>query len=240
MNGIPNFSVLDGWWLEGFGEGNGWAIGSERNYPGDAAQDEADALSLYTTLEEEIIPVFYDRDDEESLPESWLDKMRAAIAAIGPQYSTHRMLKEYVTSFYAACAELGATLQADEFAEAKGLAAWEARVRATWPQIAISAAGPSGTETTVGQPVAVSAELRPGTLSPDDLAVELVYGQHRDGRLETAAALPMQLVSVADGVYRYEAVEAFPDSGSFGYGVRVRPHHEYLPNPFATYLVKWA
>lgn len=240
LNGVPNFSVLDGWWPEGYVEDNGWTIGSEKVYPDEAAQDEADALSLYVTLEEEIVPLYYDRDEASGLPNGWLEKMRASIGTVGPQFSTHRMLKEYVTDFYTPCAMLGATLRAEDYAEAKALAAWEAQVRAAWPQVTLTASGPGGTEIIVGQPVAVNANLRPGPLSPDDLAVELVYGQHKDGRLETAAALPMQLVGTEDGAYLYEASEAFPDSGSFGYGVRVRPNHEHLPNPYATYLVKWA
>ncbi len=101
LNGVPNFSVLDGWWVEGYDGNNGWAIGSERSAPDDASQDEADALSLYTTLEEEIVPLYYTRDDD-GLPTGWLDKMRAAIESVGPAYSTHRMLKEYMDAFYAA------------------------------------------------------------------------------------------------------------------------------------------
>ena len=240
LNGVLNFSVLDGWWVEGFDEDNGWAIGSEKNYTNEAAHDEADALSLYTTLEEVIIPLYYDRDEDGKPTNGWLDRMRASIASIAPEYSTHRMLKDYVTDFYLPCATLGATLSADTYAQAKTLAAWEARVKAAWPQVSIVATGPSGTQTTVGQPVAVSAQLRPGALTPDDLAVELVYGQQKEGKLQTAAALPMQLMGSQDGVYHYEASEAFPDSGNFGYGVRVRPNHANLPNPYATYLVKWA
>ncbi len=137
-------------------------------------------------------------------------------------------------------ATLGRKLAADEYAGARALAAWETRVRSAWAQVSISASGPSGTQTSVGQAVAVNARLRPGPLAPDDLAVELVYGQHQEGHLATADALPMQRMGHEDGAYLYEASEAFPDSGSFGYGVRVRPAHTDLPNPFATHLIKWA
>jgi starch phosphorylase len=239
LNGVLNFSALDGWWVEGFDGQNGWAIGSETDYLDEASQDEADALSLYTTLEEEIIPLFFERD-ERGLPVGWLDKMQASMATVGPNYSTHRMLKDYVNDYYTPAAELGAELQDARFARTRALAEWEARVRAGWESITLSAQGPSGTQTSVGQPVAVSASLRPGKLSPDDLAVELVYGQHRDGKLTSAAALPMTLVGTEGGAYLYEASEAFPESGSFGYGVRVRADHPDLPNPFAANLVTWA
>jgi starch phosphorylase len=99
LNGVPSFSVLDGWWGEGYDGQNGWTIGQEQEYPDEATQDEADALSFYRTLEEEIVPLFYSRDGDD-VPRGWLARMRAAMASIGPAFSLNRMLKEYVIRFY--------------------------------------------------------------------------------------------------------------------------------------------
>jgi glycogen phosphorylase len=239
LNGIPNFSVLDGWWSEGYDGTNGWAIGAERHYPNDASQDEADVLSLYAILEDEIIPLYYDRDDN-GLPRGWLAKMRAAIATIAPDYSFDRMLKQYVTKFYMQAGRLGRKAEADDFSGARAVAAWEARVRAGWPQVSLTATGPEHGEMTVNKPLLVRAMLRPGSLDPKDLAVELVYGHEEDGQLVDATDLPMRLVSHEDGAYCYEEEFHTVESGTFTYGVRVRPHHPDLPNRFATALVCWA
>lgn len=239
LNGVPNFSVLDGWWSEGYERGNGWAIGAEREYASEAAQDEADALSLYATLENEIVPLFYQRD-ERGIPHGWLQVMRSSIATVAPDYSFDRMLKQYVMKFYLPAHALGRQVGAERYAGAQALMAWEARVRDGWSQVTLRASGPARGEMIMGQPLSVTATLQAGLLSPDDLAVELVCGSERDGQLANATVLPMQRIGGEGGEHRYEVAFATPESGTFAYGVRVRPHHPHLPNPFATYLVKWA
>lgn len=99
LNGIPNFSVLDGWWVEAYNGANGWAIGSDVEYPTDEAQDDADARSLYETLEGEIIPLYYNRDRDD-IPRGWAEVMREAIRSNAPVYGTRRMLKEYTNRLY--------------------------------------------------------------------------------------------------------------------------------------------
>jgi glycogen phosphorylase len=240
LNGVPNASILDGWWAEGYHGNNGWAIGEGREYADEAVQDEADALSLYHLLEEEIIPLYYRRDSD-GMPHDWLEKMRASIAAVGPEFSLARMLHEYVAAYYEPCATLGARLDRDGGAGARALAEWEARVRAGWPQVTLSASGPSRGQVHVGQALCVQAILGSGGVRPEDLAVELVYGHEAGGELTDANVLAMFPDSGRkDGQSRYQVDFASPDSGLFSYGVRVRPQNENLPNPFATYLLRWA
>jgi starch phosphorylase len=239
LNGVPNFSVLDGWWREGFDGQNGWAIGAEREYLSETAQDEADALSLYATLENEIVPMFYDRDAKD-IPRRWLAVMRASIASVGPDYSFDRMLKEYGTQFYMPASLRGRRVRGEGYAGAQALAGWEGRVRAGWAEVTLTASGPARGEMTVGSPLAVWAKLRPGALAPDDLAVELVCGREQEGHLGDVTALPMRRVGDEGGEYRYEAAFDVSESGTFAYGVRVRPSHADLPNPFVIGLVKWA
>ncbi len=239
LNGVPNFSVLDGWWSEGYDGHNGWAIGAEREYANEAAQDEADALSLYATLEQEIVPTFFERD-ERGIPARWLRFMRNSIVTVAPDYSFARMLKEYFACYYRPATQLGARVCADRFAGAQALAAWEARVRSGWYQVGITASGPSRGEMKVGEPLLVQAVLRPGGLSPDDLAVELVFGRPGGDDLADATVIPMQRVGGSEGELRYEAAFDAAESGTFVYGVRVRPTHPLLPNPHALGLIKWA
>jgi starch phosphorylase len=99
LNGVPNFSVLDGWWDEGYNGANGWSVGA-KSYNGDQElEDHEDALSIYQTLEEEIVPLFYKRD-RDSIPRGWVAIMREAMRSNGPQFSMRRMLKDYTNQLY--------------------------------------------------------------------------------------------------------------------------------------------
>jgi starch phosphorylase len=235
LNGVPNFSVLDGWWRESYDGTNGWAIGAEREYASEAAQDEADALSLYAILENQIIPLYYRRNDN-GIPEGWLKVMRASIMTVAPDYSFDRMLKQYLGKFYMPAGELGARVASDAYAGARQLADWERRVQGAWPQVGVTATGPERGEMRMGSPLTIRASLQPGALSADDIAVELVC--IREGNGQDAVAIPMRRQD-ADGL-TYEGEFDVPESGRFSYGVRARPQHPLLPNPFATHLVTWA
>jgi starch phosphorylase len=107
MNGIINCSVLDGWWDEGYDGSNGWAIGGRQTNPDEGAQDWSDAQDLYRLLEDEIVPMYYERD-KKGLPRRWLEKMKAAIATSIWEFSTTRMLQQYVEQLYLPAAELPA------------------------------------------------------------------------------------------------------------------------------------
>ena len=242
LNGVPNFSVLDGWWREGYDGRNGWAIGAEREYTSEAAQDEADALSLYQTLEQVLIPRFFERDAV-GLPASWLAAMRDSMATVGPDYSFDRMLKEYAHAYYLPAGLLGRKVGNGHFAGAQALAAWEDRVAAAWAGVTISAGSPVQGEMSVGKPLTIRARLACAPLSPEDVAVELVFGRPAEGDdLADATVLPIHLTGkTADGAaFNYEGTFDSAESGAFAYGIRVRPHHTDLPNPFALPLVKWA
>ena len=100
LNGAPNFSVLDGWWPEAYNGKNGWTIGEEREYDSLKEQDAADAESLYTTLDSELAPLYYDRNAG-AIPEGWIEVMKETITTIAPQFSTQRMVRDYVEKLYA-------------------------------------------------------------------------------------------------------------------------------------------
>jgi starch phosphorylase len=100
LNGVLNFSVLDGWWHEGYNGHNGWAIGDDTNYPDPNQQDQADAESLYDTLENEIIPLYYNSRSADNIPNDWLGRIKESIRTLAPQFSMRRMLKEYMSELY--------------------------------------------------------------------------------------------------------------------------------------------
>ena len=100
LNGTLNFSVLDGWWAEGYNGRNGWSIGDQTVYDNPDEQDEADARSLYDTLEYEIVPLYYNKRSADGLPGDWIERMKESIKTLSPRFSMTRMVKEYMTKLY--------------------------------------------------------------------------------------------------------------------------------------------
>jgi starch phosphorylase len=246
LNGIPNFSVLDGWWCEGYDGTNGWIIGQDGDYPDEAAQDAADALSLYDTLENEIVPLFYDRG-RDGIPAGWLAKMRAAIKTVAPVFSLDRTLKEYYNKYYFPASRYGQRVEASS--APRDLAEWEQRVRQGWPEVSLTAStalvgGQPAAAMPANGPATITATLRPGRLAPESLTVELVYGPERaGGRFQPSTEtqiVPLRLAGGAGGEFTYAGEFGPIDRGAVTYGVRVRPQHPAMPAPFIVPLVKWA
>lgn len=240
LNGIPNCSILDGWWDEGFNGHNGWSIGDEREYINPDVQADADADSLYTVLERQIVPTFYEVGSD-GLPHGWVKVMKEAIRSVAPQFSMSRMVKEYAERLYIPAASLGQTIAADNYALAHELATWEARVRSAWPTTAIEARGPHDGQLAVNASVDVSAFVNLGDLTMRDVAVELVWGADDNGRIRTPVVLTMEPGErLADGRQMYRMRFAPTRNGALIYGVRMRPNHPALAHPYELGLMRWA
>ena len=238
LNGVPNFSVLDGWWSEGYDGHNGWAIGAEREYPNDAAQDEADALSLYSTLEER---------DRAALLRAGCSRSARGLAGDDARLHIHRRarlqlrpdaqgVRERILSAGRASWAAGCMGRVRRRARAGCMGG--SRAGRLGPG-RVTATGPARGEMTVGKPLDVQATVQPGPLQPEDLAVELVYGP-MTGRRLSLRPCPHAPVAARMAGCTYEAEFDTAESGTFAYGVRVRPHHASLPNPFVLGLVRWA
>lgn len=245
MSGAPNFSVLDGWWREAYESGpdgsNGWPIGEEREYKNTDTQDEADALSLYATLEDEIVPLYYERSMA-GMPDGWLAKMRNSIATCGPQFSMRRMLVDYTRSLYVPAMNTSQAQRQEEFAPARQLADWKRQVRQAWQGVRVAVVESPSSSAAVGEDVSLLAQVWPGQLNLDDLAVEVVLGQRNaQGILITPRALPMQMEGQnADGSARFQGAFTPDDTGKLAFGVRVRPNHPALIHPLEMGLSTWA
>src|SRR5207302_9383353 len=136
LNGQPNCSILDGWWAEGYNGKNGWAIGEEREYHNSNIQDEADSLSLYPLLEEEVVPTCYGRGSE-GIPHRWVTIMKEAIGTCAPTFSMRRMVKEYTTRYYVPEIQQGMQIEKNRYEQARVLAAWKNKVKADWPRLEV-------------------------------------------------------------------------------------------------------
>ncbi len=240
LNGQPNCSILDGWWAEGYNGKNGWAIGEEREYYDQNAQAEADSLSLYRLLEEEIIPSFFERGTDD-LPHRWLHTMKEAIRTCTPEFSTRRMVKEYTTRYYVPCIQQSMSIVQNHYERARTLAAWKEHIRQGWQSLELYVDGRRDGQLSLGEGVDVRAWVRMDHLRPEDICIELVYGEVRNEHAIAEHALPMNYTKrELDGSYRYDIHLKPETSGSIAYNVRVVPTHPLLGEKYEMGLIRWA
>ena len=238
--GIPNFSVLDGWWVEGYDGNNGWSIGEEREYKDEATQDEADVLNLYATLEDEIIPLFYSRTTD-GVPTGWVQKMKNAIRTCAPTFSMKRMVKDYTTFYYMPAAANGARFTDNQFTLAREIAAWKGRLTQQWQPLSVQAELQSVDQITVGDKVRVTARVWLNGVPETQVAVELWSGAlNGQGHLVAPEVTPMMRTGQENGALLYLAEVTPYDSGVTHFGVRARPQHPGLIHPDETGVSRWA
>jgi starch phosphorylase len=243
-NGGLNLSVLDGWWNEAYRPTVGWAIGSGQESAHAGYQDQLDAESLYSLLENEIVPLFYSRDGD-GLPRGWIAMMKESIKVLAPTFSGDRMVKQYTETFYLPAAEHYGRLSAFGFAQAKELADWKACVRAAWPGVRVVAVADEvedhgDHELAVGEEIPIVATVDLGGLEPADVDVEAFYSSLRsDGTLRTGRIVPLELSGHEDGRYFYRGAIPARTSGLHGYSVRVLPRHDDVLIPHELPLIAW-
>ena len=225
VNGVLNFSVLDGWWCEGYSEDRGWRIGNGEEYEDYGYQDAVESQALYNGLENEIVPCFYDRNNG-SLPAAWLKKMKASMKMTMESFCSLRMVSDYESRYYIPAARRYDELLADHADKARQLAARIKRLRTQWPEIAIKAPV-SKTEGPyrVGDHFHVSVEINLGQLEPAEVDVELYYGILESlEKLSTSRVASMEVLQeLGEGKYLYGCDLICEISGRFGYTVRVSP-----------------
>ena len=243
MNGLPNLSVLDGWWDEADYVRTGWAIGHGENYDDPNYQDEIEANALYELLEKEVIPLFYDHRDGDGLPRPWVAKMKDAIRLNCPFFNTARMVREYAMRAYFPASDRYHTLTVDNYAPAKELAAWKAKLGEHWFNIKIKDVDVSAaSDIEVNQTVAVKAKVDLATLKNDDVQVELYQGSiDANGDIVNAVPVIMDYQGQdAENSSLYTANITYTTSGLQGLSLRVLPRNQYLSSPYEPRLIAWA
>jgi glycogen phosphorylase len=229
LNGAANLSIRDGWWDEWFDPAYGWEIPSAEGADGSDRRDDLEAKALYDIIENEIVPRFYDLDSF-GLPERWIEMIRDTIAGLAPKVVASRMVRDYVTNLYRPAAASGVALDGAK-GGAIALASWKRKVRDAWSAVAVEHVESFGGEQIeVGTKIHVSALIRLGELSPDDVQVQLVSGRvSGDDRLYEPRLNPLPTgVDVDGGLRRYEGWVEATRAGAIGYTVRVVPYHPLL------------
>ena len=241
VNGVINFSVLDGWWAEGYNQENGWTIGTNAEFTSYEEQDIADSQSMYRTLEEKIIPTYYEKD-ENGISEKWMKIMKNSITSTGGKYSTSRMLVDYTNNLYIPLCNLTKKYyeNIDNVAEFN---LWKKNLYTNWKDIKITQRNNLNNITMdAGNNIDVKCEVQLPNVDVSNVMAQCYYGKILDnGIVENVSIIPMKLSSKNEEnkTYEYTAKIELKTGGNYGYTFRVMPKHEMLLDSENLNLVKW-
>ena len=240
MNGVLNFSVLDGWWYEGyrFAEDAGWALTDKRTYTDQGQQDKLDAATIYSMLENEIVPLYYAKNSKGYSPE-WVQYIKRSIAKIAPHFTMTRMINDYIDRFYLKEADRTKRLSADNYAKAKEIAAWKEKVAAAWDGIKVFDIETSDVaNSTTGTDYTVRAIVDTNGLGKD-LGLELVVYKSMDGEDKFYYTKPFDVIKEEGNVLTYQLNAKLKDAGVFRYGYRLYPVNPALPHRMDFAYTRW-
>jgi starch phosphorylase len=241
LNGALNCSVLDGWWDEMYEGDNGWAIASAETYDDVERRDQVEAESLFDLLERQIVPLFYDRF-EGPVPRRWVRRVKQSLRSLGPRVVAARMVRDYVEEMYEPTAARADALLEESYARARQLASWKHRVTAAWKDVRIDNVESDASVVDLGVERTVDAHVALGSLSADDVAVQLIHGAvGPNDELVHTSIVHMQPETPADSDgLRYRGSFPCERAGRYGFTVRVVPHHPDLRDPAEMGCVTWA
>ena len=242
MNGTMHFSVLDGWWVEGYREGAGWALPIEQAYEDNNFQNELDAATIYQIIENDIAPAYYNVDRMTGRSSEWIGYIKNTIAKVACNFTTNRMLTDYMNQYYEPQSKAVAAVKAKDFAKARELAAWKTHVRREWENVRlVSRSQPDTTyDLSVAQPYHAEMDIQLGDLTAKEVGLEIVFAQSdARGKVHIVDVQEFKVVSVKDGVAHY-AVDVLPEkTGSYLVGARVFAKHPLLAHRQSFECVKW-
>lgn len=247
MNGGIHCSVLDGWWAECFQPGgaehgpNGWAISSAESVEDEARRAEVEANSLFELFETQVVPSYY-RDAHEPGHRSWTSLMKESLRTLGPFVSAHRMVRDYVTDLYEPAARRSMDMARDDYRGARDLAAYRSRLVDHWHGVHIDALDVDESLGDLGSHRRVEATVALGSLRPDEVEVQLVYGHvGQSGELHSPVTVPMTDGHEVDEHHRrFSATMPLDLAGRMGLTARVVPRHDLVAEPVEFGLVAWA
>ena len=242
MNGVVNLSVLDGWWLEGYREGAGWALTEKRTYQNQAYQDQLDAATIYSLLENEIMPLYYARN-KKGYSTGWIQVIKNSIARIAPHYTMKRQLDDYYSKFYNKLRDRSNLLRKDGCQLAKEIAAWKESVAERWDQIrVVSADKPEALIQGLpmaGQKYNIRIVIDEAGLE-DAIGLELVtLSTDKDGVDHIYSVEPFKVTGHQGNEYTFELQHMLNNAGSFKVGYRMFPKNDLLPHRQDFCYVRW-
>lgn len=248
VNGVVNFSVLDGWWAEGYNQKNGWRIGFNSDYESYEAQDVTDSQNIYETLEQKIIPAYYNKD-KNGISKEWMDYMKESIVSTGGKYSTSRMLSDYTSKFYIPLCNLHNKYYKD-LSDVTQFNTWKTDMYRNWKDIKITQKEDNLNNISIdaGNCISVKCQVELPNIKPEFVSVECYYGKIlENGVVEDISIIPMQQVKSKSKnaetenskIFEYETKIELKTGGNYGYTFRVMPKNDMLLDSANMNLVKW-
>lgn len=240
MNGVLNFSVLDGWWYEGYVEGAGWALTDKRTYQNQANQDQLDAETIYSIFENQIIPLYFANNSKGYSPQ-WIEYIKHSIAKIAPRFTMKRMMNDYYDRFYSKLGTRSKGVVANNFAKAKEIAAWKIDVAEKWNDIDVVRVDlPEALQINphVGEVYKICVEIDCKTLI-NSVGVEFVVTYNKDGKNDVFVAEDMKPVKVEGSSVFFELDYTMANAGMFKYSFRMYPKNADLPHRQDLAYVRW-
>ncbi len=261
LNGTVNLSVLDGWWAEGYDGKNGWGIPPAVDVQGASDRDRQDATTLYEILQDEVIPLYYARDEQLGFSPEWVRLCKRSLASMLPRFNSERVLRDYQQCFYGPASKQGRAVAAAEFRVARELAEWKAKVRAAWGGVELKAVGGAPIETTVNQQVRIEVDVVLNGLDPTDVRVEClvhralgseialpVRGYAENRRMQEGVSYVEDELVLLKGFVpespagvapcRYVLEFEPPWAGALQYEIRAVPQHPHLAHPYELGLMR--
>ncbi|MGB4413844.1 MAG: alpha-glucan family phosphorylase [Paludibacter sp.] len=242
MNGVLNFSVLDGWWLEGYVKGAGWALTEKRTYENQEHQDQLDAATIYSMLENEIVPLYFAKNTKGYSPD-WIQYIKNSIAQITPRYTTKRMIDDYIEKFYLKLAKRSGILKENNFEKAKEIAAWKEKMALGWDAIEVLKVDlPENLihNPQVGKDYNLNVILDVKDLENKGVGVELVVTKSGTNNKDTLYDVEELKLIKTEGTILYFNIEyQMNRAGSFKYAFRMFPKNEDLPHRMDFCYVRW-
>ena len=242
MNGVMHFSVLDGWWVEGYKDQAGWALPMESTYDDPNYQNELDSATIYSTIENEIAPLFYYVDKSTGRSALWIRYIKNTIARVACNFTTNRMLTDYCNQYYIPQAERFATLIANDYTRTRSIAAWKQKLAEAWKNIQVVSHTQPDAAYVLSQnnPLTSEVVLNIGDIDPNDIGVEMLLATtDSKGRLHIREKWEFDLVGCEEGVATYRTAVLPEQTGMYQVATRIHPKNSLLPHRQDFPLVKW-
>ena len=242
MNGTLHFSVLDGWWVEGYHAFAGWALPKKRTFNNQDLQDDVDAETIYNMLQYEIIPAYYSYN-EQGIPVEWISYIKNTMVRIAPEFTMKRQIDDYFEKYYTRLWDRSRKLSENNFEKAKELAAWKINMTAQWDNIEVlnySFEKPKENVYRSGHDYKAEIALNVNSIPKENVGVEFIITHMvRPGEHEFVARKEFTLVSCKSGRCLYRAHLIPEKAGTFFYGIRIYPKNKELPHRQDFYLLRW-
>ena len=241
-NGGLNFSILDGWWDEAYDGQNGWAIGNREEYTDLEYQDEVESNALYNVLENEIIPLYYERGRDD-IPRQWVTAMKWSMQTVCPQFSTNRMVADYFNKFYTNASRRYINMTSDDFKKSKELKSWKDNIYSKWSKVSFenTMSEMPSRNLQVGSKFEVKTIVNLGNIAPDSVRVELYHGKlsMKDEITEPTIVEMKHSSDLGNGRHSFIGSLECVNTGQSGYAIRMYPYHKDLGYKFDMKMIIW-